>query len=63
VTDYLAAGVFITLMALLYVLVLSRHGILARRLRDWNTRREQITHGFVPLSESKYSCLAHTRRD
>lgn len=41
-SDYLAAGLFIGFMGLLYLLLLSRFGLLARRARAWEKSRERL---------------------
>ena len=41
-SDYLASFTFIGLMALFYLVVISRYGVFARKLRAWEAEREDM---------------------
>lgn len=55
---YVEAGLFLGIMALLYLVLISRYGILAHKIRDWQTRRNRATREMAQDSESKRSSAA-----
>jgi hypothetical protein len=54
VNDYLAAALFIGLIALIYFLVISKYGIIAHRITAWQRRRERMRQLGRRSSESKH---------